>query len=339
MAIVLILLGGGILLVYAVTKPKNTPNSTKQIESVYSTDAANTLAALQSTSTLTSSVPSDTPIGSPAGTGFPQFNFTPPDTTTAPPTATQGPISNPVSPCNNSQYESDVTIPDGTIIAPGASFLKTWAIQNTGTCTWDTNYQLIFISGDQMSGTSTNLTTSVAPSQQVQVSVSLTAPTSIGTYKGYWRLADDQGDAFGESITVVIVVSSTLTSTPTGTLTQSITLTPTITPTQTITPKNTSTHTSVPTKIPSFTKTPTSARTGTATRKKTPTRTSSKTSVKGAFATYDPLVKEIPQYREAACQIWIPIPSATWAASISASLRVGWACTLRAISAVVSSIM
>ena len=38
-------------------------------------------------------------------------------------------------------------------------------------------------------------------------------------------------------------------------------------------------------------------------------------------------------------QIWIPIPSATWAASISVSLSVGWACTLRAISAGVNSIM
>lgn len=222
MAIVLMLLGGGILLVYAATKPKSTPSST-QINSVYSTDAANTLAALQLASTLTPSLPSDTPVGSPVSTGFPQFNFTPADTATEPPLATQAPISNPVSSCNNSQYESDVTIPDGTTIAPGASFVKTWAMGNTGTCTWDTSYQLIFVSGTQMSGSSTNLPSSVAPSQQVQVSVNLIAPTTAGSYTGYWRLADDQGNAFGESVTVVITVSSSLTSTPTGTLATSTT--------------------------------------------------------------------------------------------------------------------
>ncbi|MGD0878978.1 MAG: NBR1-Ig-like domain-containing protein [Anaerolineales bacterium] len=221
-AVVLMLLGGGILLVYAATKPKSTPASTTQIDSVYSTDAANTLAALQLASTLTPSLSTDTPIGSPVVTGFPQFNFTPPDTTaTVLPIATQAPITNPVSSCNDSAYVSDVTIPDNTVMAPGASFVKTWALQNTGTCTWDTSFQLIFASGSQMGGASTKLTSSVAPSQQVQISVPLTAPNTAGSYTGYWRLADDQGSAFGESVTVVITVSSTLTSTPTGTLTTS----------------------------------------------------------------------------------------------------------------------
>jgi len=232
-AVVLMLLGGGILLVYAATKPKSTPASTTQIDSVYSTDAASTLAALQLGSTLTPALSTDTPIGSPDVTGFPQFNFTPPATTaTVLPVATQAPTTNPVSSCNNSAYVSDVTIPDNTVMAPGASFVKTWALQNTGTCTWDTSFQLIFVSGSKMGGTSTKLASSVAPSQQVQVSVSLTAPTTAGTFTGYWRLADDQGNVFGESVTVVIKVSSTITSTPTGTLATS-TSTPVATKTPT----------------------------------------------------------------------------------------------------------
>ena len=319
------LLGGGILLVYASTRTKKPSASGTQVESQYSTDSANTLVALQAASPLTSSMPSNTPVGSPGATDYPQFNFTPPDTDTQPPTTTQVPSTNPVSPCNDSAYVSDITIPDNTVMAPGASFIKTWALQNTGTCTWDTNYQLVFVSGDQMGGSSTNLSTSVAPSQQVQVSVSLTAPTTASTYKGYWRLAADQGDSFGESVTVVIVVSSTLTSTPIGTLTQTLTFTPTITPT--------------PTRTPDATRTPASTRTATATRTKTPIRTPTKTTVKKASATPSSFVKEIPQYRKGIYQIWIPIPSVTWAASISTSLSVGWAWTLRAISAVVSSII
>ena len=313
MAIVLVLIGGGILLFYAATRTKKTPSSATQIDSIYSTDSANTLAAMQSASTLTPLLPSDTPAGTPAATDFPQLNSTPSDTASAPPIATQVLTSSPVSSCNNSAYVSDITIPDNTVIASGASFVKTWALQNTGTCTWDTSYKLVYVSGAQMGGASSNLGAPVAPSQQVQVSVSLTAPTTAGTYKGYWRLADDQGNGFGEEVTVVIVVSGSLTGTPTGTLTQTIT----ITPTPTVTPKFTSTRTPVPTKTP--------------TKKKTPTRTPTKTT--GALG------NGILQSVKPPDQIWIPIPSATWAASISVSLRVGWACTLRAISAVVSSIM
>jgi hypothetical protein len=37
--------------------------------------------------------------------------------------------------------------------------------------------------------------------------------------------------------------------------------------------------------------------------------------------------------------MWIGLPSTAWAASIRASLRVGWAWTLRAISSAVSSVI
>jgi len=266
-AVVLMLIGGGALLVYAATKGKPGSTSATQIVSVYSTDAANTLVAMQTASTFTPSLPSDTPIGSPAATDFPQLAFTPPDTA-SPGLATQTPTSNPVSSCNGSAYVSDVTIPDNTVIAPGASFVKTWVLNNTGTCTWDTSYKLVFVSGDQMGGASTNLTASVAPLQQGQVSVSLTGPATAGTYKGYWRLADDQGNSFGGSVTVVIVISSTLTSTPTGTLA-----------TSTPTPVATSTSTSVVTNTPVA---PTATRTPTATYTpsvvtNTPTATSTST--------------------------------------------------------------
>ena len=251
-AVALMLVGGGILLVYAATRTKNNPASATQVGAQYSTDAANTLAALQTAATATT-VPSDTPSG-PTATGFPELTFTTPDTTT-PATATRGGTAIVVSSCNSSAYVSDVTIPDNTVEAPGASFVKTWELQNTGTCTWDTTYKLGYISGDQMGGAATKLTSSVAPSQQVQVSVSLTAPTASGTYTGYWRLEDGQGNWFGGSVTVVIVVSGGFTSTPTGTLATS-TSTPVATRTPTpviatatktaVPPADTSTNTPVP---------------------------------------------------------------------------------------------
>jgi hypothetical protein len=332
-AVIMMLLGGAILLVYVVTKPKTSPTSSTQSVSEFSTEAANTFAAIQTASTVTPLLPAGTPVGSPSTTDFPQLNFTPPDTST-PDAISPVPIST-ANPCNDSAYVSDVTIPDGTIMAPGTSYVKTWAFQNTGSCIWDTNYQLVFVSGDLMGGVFTNLTESVAPSKQIQVSVSLIAPETEGTYTGYWRLADDQGNGFGGVVFVKIVVSNDAsTSTPT--------VTPVFTNTRTPVATKTSAATPVSSKTPTATKATTATRTSTPvhipTRTSKPVLTPTKTPVKKAPATSISF-GEIRRYRWKPYQIWIPIPSAMWAASISASLSVGWACTLRAISAVVSSIM
>jgi hypothetical protein len=164
------------------------------------------------------------------------------------------------SSCNNSTYVSDVTITDGTVMSPGQTFVKTWALQNTGSCTWDTGFTIRFFSGDQMGGTSGPVSSSVAPGGQMDVSVSLTAPLTAGTYQGNWRLADDSGITFGEIIDVVIDVNGSETDTPAATATD----TPTASATAlTFTPTNTVQPTAVPTftptstpKPPTFTPTP-----------------------------------------------------------------------------------
>lgn len=106
-------------------------------------------------------------------------------------------------------FVSDVTIPDGSIIAPGASFVKTWKLQNAGTSTWNTSYSLVFISGDQM-GTivAVPLTQSVAPGQQVELSVNMAAPTNTGKFQGFWRMKNDAGQLFSDSVYVLINVGS-----------------------------------------------------------------------------------------------------------------------------------
>jgi fibronectin type 3 domain-containing protein len=100
--------------------------------------------------------------------------------------------------CDRAQFISDVTIPDGTIIVPGATFSKTWRLKNIGTCTWTTSYALMFDSGTQMGGPSTaSMPTTVAPGQTVDITISLTAPTTAGTYRGYWKFRNASGIPFG----------------------------------------------------------------------------------------------------------------------------------------------
>jgi hypothetical protein len=151
---------------------------------------------------------------------------------------------------NNAIFVSDVTITDGTVLAPGESFVKTWEFQNTGTCAWSEDYVLTFISGSDMDGETTEIGDDVSISATADLSVSLVAPSTEGSYTGYWRLADAAGNLFGQSVYVMIVVSDdAATSTPTSTPTTDATSTsePTSTPTYTPTTEPTSTPTATPT--------------------------------------------------------------------------------------------
>src|SRR5574340_865255 len=71
--------------------------------------------------------------------------------TKAPPTA-PAPGSGKIVACNRAEYVADVSIPDGTIISPGASFMKRWSVKNTGSCTWNSTYKFVFMDGDVLGG-------------------------------------------------------------------------------------------------------------------------------------------------------------------------------------------
>jgi hypothetical protein len=148
-------------------------------------EAEQTLAALQ------------TQINQPTN-GLPTVNpstATPSATVTSTPYPTNTPIQ---IRCDAAQYVADVTIPDGTSLSTGQSFTKTWRIRNNGSCTWTSGYSLVFVSGNALSGPArVAFTSSVAPGATVDLSVTLVAPTSSGTYTGYWMLQNASGATFG----------------------------------------------------------------------------------------------------------------------------------------------
>lgn len=122
--------------------------------------------------------------------------------TELPPTATptEPPSATPTTgTCENrAEFVSDVTIPDGTVFLPGESFVKTWRLKNTGTCTWTTDYALVFSTGEIMSATSpTKLSAEVKPGQEADLSVTFKAPGTPAKYRSDWTLADPQGKSIG----------------------------------------------------------------------------------------------------------------------------------------------
>jgi hypothetical protein len=228
-----------------------------------SPDDIHTQVVLTLTSIATNATPTASPSPSATPTVQPSPTEVPPSPTTAPTTGPTVAVATPpptTGGCDNSIYVSDVTIPDDTVMAPGQTFTKTWKVQNSGTCTWSTSYKLVSYAGTVMGGTSTAISASVAPNTQVNVSVALAAPSTAGTYTGYWRLQNASGVSFGQAIYVKIQVStSAATLTPTVTATGGATATST-TGAATATATNTSapaTATSTVTPTVTFTPTPT----------------------------------------------------------------------------------
>jgi len=100
--------------------------------------------------------------------------------------------------CDQAAFVSE-TIPDGTDFSPGQAFTKTWTLKNSGSCTWNANYDVVFISGASMNAPASQALTSgsVAPGETVKISLDLKAPTAAGTHRGDFKLRNANGVIFG----------------------------------------------------------------------------------------------------------------------------------------------
>ena len=137
------------------------------------------------------------------------LNIQVPEITPTPlPTATPipGPTATPVPCYDGMQFVSDVEIPDGTVMRPGEDFDKVWRIRNTGTCTWNRDYRLVFVQGDRMDGTSEPVTSTVRPGETYDMVIDQRAPSSPGKYTGIWQMINQNAVPFGERVWVKITV-------------------------------------------------------------------------------------------------------------------------------------
>jgi hypothetical protein len=110
--------------------------------------------------------------------------------------------ANPPDCTNDAQFVSDVTIPDHSSIERGQTFVKTWLVRNTGTCSWTPNYKIVMGGGNPLTWSNEAILEVVPPEQETEISIKLTSPAAPGNYQAWWQLADEHGKPFGASFYV-----------------------------------------------------------------------------------------------------------------------------------------
>ncbi len=154
-----------------------------------------------------SALPTVTPFPSPTDTQAPPA-----------PTAAASPIANAGNTGNvdhggetctyRATFLGDATIPDDSLMAAGSMFVKTWRVRNDGTCTWGPSnhglHAMAFTGGSQMGAPSViPLHDTVRPGETADISITLVAPQTPGTYTSSWMLrVDNDSNAAGPNIGV-----------------------------------------------------------------------------------------------------------------------------------------
>jgi len=160
------------------------------------------------TSTAIPSVPTDTWTPPTATYAAPTAVWVPPTAVWVPPTQPwypptwtprPQPTATPVPVrCDWAQYVNDITVPDGTTFLPGQTFTKIWRMRNIGSCTWNSSYTLVYVSGDRFHNTrAVPLPKVVKPGNVVDLAIEMTAPVTAGHYRSYWMITNQYGETFG----------------------------------------------------------------------------------------------------------------------------------------------
>lgn len=125
-------------------------------------------------------------------------------TPTLEPTVTLTPEA---GPCTNIlTFLDDLTVEDGTTFTPGASIDKQWLVQNDGTCNWDANYKLKWVGGFTLGVAEEQPLFPAAAGVQATLRVVFIAPPDPGTYQSTWQAMDPDGNLFGDTVFMEIVV-------------------------------------------------------------------------------------------------------------------------------------
>jgi hypothetical protein len=216
------IIGAVLSLVFLTACGAETPTSTPTLDlNPFRTEVAATVLA-QVSQTL-----SALPTSTPTSTSTPTITLTLTPTVLSSPTPSPTgtlTIAIPATPLPDRAQWVSQSVTDGTIFTPGETFTMTWTIRNVGASTWTAAYLLRFYSGSALGAPNEVLLGRVvAPDETVDISVSMTAPTTPGDYRSDWVLSNESRLNFQQPVFLKITVAAPFVATPTRT--------PTVTPT------------------------------------------------------------------------------------------------------------
>lgn len=107
----------------------------------------------------------------------------------------------------NLKYLADLTIPDGEIVAGGTQIDKQWQVQNEGTCNWDSRYRLKLVGGFPPLGAEPEQALFPARAgSTATIQILFIAPVEPGVYRSAWQAYDPDGNPFGDTVYIEIIV-------------------------------------------------------------------------------------------------------------------------------------
>jgi hypothetical protein len=108
----------------------------------------------------------------------------------------------------------DISCPDKSEIPRDSTFHKTWRFRNDGAAIWPVGTSISYVTGD-FEGFSQTLIDLPAPGCEVDVTITLKAPSRVGRYVGYFRLATPQPDSqrFGHRVWVDVMITEPISPT------------------------------------------------------------------------------------------------------------------------------
>lgn len=123
---------------------------------------------------------------------------------------------------NDATVFIDETFPDNSIIAAGATFTKTWTVQNVGDVVWKNRMLICIDDSDNQSPANLKPEQPIVPipltipGETVTLSVQFTAPEMPARVISYWKSVNENGElsfpnATGLYVAVKIVASSAMT--------------------------------------------------------------------------------------------------------------------------------
>lgn len=109
---------------------------------------------------------------------------------------------------DNLAFKNDITIPDGTVVAPDSTLDKRWGVENNGNCNWSQGYRVRLIAGQELGAAKEQALYPARSGSLAVIRIVFKAPREPGAYRSAWQAFTPQGEPFGDPFFIDIKVET-----------------------------------------------------------------------------------------------------------------------------------